>query len=206
MPFRVLHRERNKLFVKEENGRVIPSEFMNSCFPSESIICIVRLEFLNAEPVDSSFLLNEGTLFDTEVILIGLHMIIRQIKLFSRVVPAFRTVIKLANRILAGAECSAPEQISRHAPTVLCRRDVRINGDLKHQTVRSIWGQYIIAERTPEMNVINRAGFRTPEIIRKKELGHIYIHTRCAEIRQLRPVHLMTVIRIPVAIVIAYTL
>ena len=77
MPFRVLHRERNKFIIKEENGCVIPSELMNSCFPSESVICIVGPEFFNAKPVDSSFLLNEGTFFDTEIILVGLHVIVR---------------------------------------------------------------------------------------------------------------------------------
>ncbi len=206
MVFRVLHRERNKFFCKEENGRVIPSEFMSSCFPSEPIICILGSEFLNAEPVDSSFLLDEGSFFDTEVILVSLHVIVRQIKLLCRVVPALRTVIKLSNGILAGAECFAPEHTSRHAPTVLCCRDVRINGDFKYQTVRPVRGQYIITERTPEMNIIDRAGGRTPEIIGKKECGHIYVYTRSAEIRQLRPVHLMGIIRIPVAFIIAYTL
>jgi hypothetical protein len=70
---------------------------MNSCFPSKPIIGIVRPEFLNAEPVDSSFLLDEGAFFDTEIILVGLHMIVGQIKFFRRVVPALRSIIKLAN-------------------------------------------------------------------------------------------------------------
>jgi hypothetical protein len=55
------------------------------------------------------------------------------------------------------------------------------------------------------MNIIDGAAGRTPEIICKEKHGHINICTRSAKIRQLRPVHLMAIIRIPVAFVITYT-
>jgi len=186
------------------DGIVIPTTLQASRFPPEGaprrrgktrgrgITC-------HGQPVDGSLLLLERVVRDAEVVLEGISVIVPQVQTPHRIVPSLETVVDPVDSVLAGMECLGPQKAARPAPTVVGRRDIRVDAQDKGQAARALGGQNIVAKRSPEMDVADGTALGTFEIIRQGDLGQVDIHSRRTQVGQLRPMHLVRFAGRPIA-------
>jgi len=146
------------------------------------------------QPVHGALLLNKGLVRNAEVELDPLAMIVGLVRTAGRTPPALESVVRGRRRVLARAKGPGPEPGAGVALRHTLGRHVLVERQLEFEEVHGTAGQtdvQVPRKGTPQVDIPDGACGRAQEVVRQGRGGRVDVHTQCAVVRPLGPVHLV---------------